>query len=208
MAEKKKKQRKILPPLEDLIGGSTANLVNEALKKVIPPSPSKTTEIAEEEKDKIAEVASAVDAAVDNTVITPISSMEVNTVDAAYDSERTKEKGKQFKFEYLDATHNSSEAKVYSVMYRECKRLNTTQHRFGLKELKEKTGLSDKTVRVSIHSLEDKLSIKTVAPSLGIYGRKFKVFWPKEILEARHKANIQIEPTTKRIIKKEGIAVS
>ena len=71
-----------------------------------------------------------------------------------------------------------------------------------------KTGLSDKTVRISIHSLEYKLSIKTVAPSLGLYGRKFKVFWSKEILGARRKAKTEIEPTTKRVITKEGIAVS
>ena len=38
MQEKKERQRKILPPLEDLIGGSTSDLVSEALKKVIPYS--------------------------------------------------------------------------------------------------------------------------------------------------------------------------
>jgi hypothetical protein len=36
MEEKKERQRKILPPLEELIGGSTSELVSEALKKVIP----------------------------------------------------------------------------------------------------------------------------------------------------------------------------
>jgi hypothetical protein len=42
MEEKKERQRKILPPLEELIGGSTSDLVSEALKKVIPyPSDKK-----------------------------------------------------------------------------------------------------------------------------------------------------------------------
>ncbi|MGB7291574.1 MAG: hypothetical protein WBD99_05340 [Thermodesulfobacteriota bacterium] len=42
MEEKKERQRKILPPLEELIGGSTSDLVSEALKKVLPcPSEKK-----------------------------------------------------------------------------------------------------------------------------------------------------------------------
>jgi hypothetical protein len=41
MEEKKEKQRKILPPLEELIGGSTSDLVSEALKKVIAYPPDK-----------------------------------------------------------------------------------------------------------------------------------------------------------------------
>lgn len=40
MAKKKEKQRKILPPLEEIIGGSTSDLVREALKKVMGPYPS------------------------------------------------------------------------------------------------------------------------------------------------------------------------
>lgn len=41
MEEKKQRHRKILPPLEELIGSSTSDLVSEALKKVIPYPPSK-----------------------------------------------------------------------------------------------------------------------------------------------------------------------
>ncbi len=41
MEEKKERQRKILPPLEELIGDSTSDLVSEALKKVIPYPPDK-----------------------------------------------------------------------------------------------------------------------------------------------------------------------
>jgi hypothetical protein len=111
------------------------------------------------------------------------------------------EKEKQYtKLKYLDSTYNSSEAKVYSVMYKECMKHNTKQRRFGSKELKEKTGLSDKTIRVAIHALEGKMSIKIIEPSFGIYGRKFYVFSPEEILVLRKKAKINIDPTTKRIV--------
>ncbi len=49
MAKKKEKHRKILPPLEDIIGGSTSDLVSEALKKVMHPYPSRQEESRPEE---------------------------------------------------------------------------------------------------------------------------------------------------------------
>ncbi len=104
------------------------------------------------------------------------------------------------KFNYLDSTHSSSEAKIYSIMYRESLKFKKTELRFGLKEIIQKTGLSDKTIRTSIHSLESKLSIKVIAPSQGIYGRVFKIYTPKEITESRKNANIEIDITTKKII--------
>lgn len=39
MDKKEEKRRRILPPIEELVG--TPDLINEALRKVIPPSPSK-----------------------------------------------------------------------------------------------------------------------------------------------------------------------
>jgi len=85
-------------------------------------------------------------------------------------------------------------------MSHECASKKSLRLRFGLKELKEKTGLSDKTIRNAIHSLEEKLSIKVVEPSLGVYGRKMQVFTPEEISEKRKKAGLVIDPTTKKII--------
>ena len=82
----------------------------------------------------------------------------------------------------------------------ECARKKKQELRFGLTELKEKTGLSDKTIRNSIHSLEKKLSIQIVEPSLGVYGRKIRVFDPAEIEENRKKAKLAIDSTTKKII--------
>lgn len=100
----------------------------------------------------------------------------------------------------LDDSHTQSEAKVYFSMRDECSSKKKTQLRFGLKELKEKTGLSDKTIRNAIHSLEEKLSIKVVEPSLGVYGRKIRVFDQEEISQNRKKAGLTIDSTTKKII--------
>ena len=112
--------------------------------------------------------------------------------------------GKQTKetepFEDLDSTLTPSESSVYRAMYGACEGEKTDSARFGLKELRELTGLSDKTVRVAIHSLERKLCIKVLEPSEGIYGRKFLVLGPSEIVAERTKAGLEIDPTTKKIL--------
>lgn len=146
------------------------------------------------------EPSTAVITAVTTPVATGDESAVSSPVATAVNNTDRKRWREQSGFEYLDATHSSSEAKVYSVMYRECSKEGTTERRFGLKELRIKTGLSDKTIRMAIHSLEQKLSIKTIEKSWGIYGRKFRVFTPKEILAARREAGIRIDPATKKII--------
>jgi len=98
-----------------------------------------------------------------------------------------------------DPLLSDSENKVYGAMYGECVRRNTDTRRFGLKELKELTGLSDKTIRISIHSLEKKKNISVVESSLGIYGRKFKVLSREEVLEERKREGIVIDSTTKKV---------
>ncbi|MEM7361895.1 MAG: hypothetical protein AAF335_02680 [Bacteroidota bacterium] len=100
----------------------------------------------------------------------------------------------------LEDSHTKSELKVYLVMKEETDKKKSANLRFGLKDLKEKTGLSDKTIRNAVHSLEKKLSIKVVEPSLGVYGRKIQVFSPEEIGSMRKKSGLLIDSTTKRII--------
>jgi len=107
----------------------------------------------------------------------------------------------------LDDSHSLSESKVYWSMHEDCNSRKSPQLRFGLKELKEKTGLSDKTIRNAIHSLEEKLSIKVVEPSLGIYGRMIEVFEPEEVESRRKKAGLMIDSITKKITDR-GTAVS
>jgi len=99
----------------------------------------------------------------------------------------------------MNETLSPSESKIYHAMLEFCREKETDRYRFGLKTLKELTGLSDKTVRKSIHSLEEKLCIEVLEPSVGIYGRKFRVLEPKEAMERMVQAGIEIDPTTKMI---------
>jgi hypothetical protein len=137
-------------------------------------------------------------------VITAESSALDTAVTAAVDkkprkSPSSKAQNKTIGSKNLDDSHSLSESRVYWTIYYECIGRKSNQGRFGLKELKDKTGLSDKTVRVTIHSLEEKLSIKVVEPSLGVYGRKIRVFDPDEISQKRKKAGLIIDSTTKKI---------
>jgi len=99
----------------------------------------------------------------------------------------------------LEESFTPSESRVYGAMYKKSVERKAPTLRFGLKELKEMTGLSDKTVRVAIHSLEKKLSLSVVEPSLGVYGRKFYVPPPGDVLKERLKAGLEIDPTTKKV---------
>ena len=98
-----------------------------------------------------------------------------------------------------DPLLSCSENKVYGAMYGECVRRKSDTLRLGLKELKEKTGLSDKTIRVSIHALEKKKNIAVVESSLGIYGREFRISSPEKVLEERKREGTEIDPTTKKV---------
>jgi len=131
--------------------------------------------------------------AVDSAVITAVDQK-------AKKPSSTKPQNKISQPEILEDSHTPSESKVYLFMKEETSKKKSSQLRFGLKELKEKTGLSDKTIRNAIHSLEEKLSIKVVEPSLGVYGRKIRVFEPEEVSRNRKNAGLIIDSTTKRII--------
>lgn len=139
--------------------------------------------------------------AVDTGVVTAESSAVDSAVDQkAKKPSSTKPQNKISQPKILEDSHTPSESKVYLFMKEETSKKKSSQLRFGLKELKEKTGLSDKTIRNAIHSLEEKLSIKVVEPSLGVYGRKIRVFEPEEISRNRKNAGLIIDSTTKRII--------
>lgn len=147
--------------------------------------------------------------AVDTEVVTVESSAVGTAVNSAVVAAVDKKPRKfsssrpQDKISYpaiLEDSHTPSESKVYLFMKEETSKKKSSQLRFGLKELKGKTGLSDKTIRNAIHSLEEKLSIKVVEPSLGVYGRKIRVFEPEEISRNRKNAGLIIDSTTKRII--------
>ena len=153
-------------------------------------------------------------------VTTPVTTAESNAINTAVSSAVTtavdKKPGKsspskpQIKTsqpKILEDSHTQSESKVYLFMKGETSGKKSPQLRFGLKELKEKTGLSDKTIRNAIHSLEEKLSIKIVEPSLGVYGRKIHIYTPEKIAEKRKKAGMVIDSVTKKIMD-SGTAVA
>ena len=139
----------------------------------------------------------------DSAVSTGVSSTVTTAVGSAVKKKKapsgTKNLGSRESF-VQDPLLSVSENKVYGAMYGECLRVKADARRFGLKELKEITGLSDKTIRVSIHSLEKKKCIVVEEPSLGIYGRKFRVLTTAEAKKKRSKEGIEIDPTTKKVV--------
>ena len=139
--------------------------------------------------------------AVNNTVSTAVDNAVVTAVGKKpHKSTSFKAQNKTIGSKNLDDSHSLSESRVYWTIYNECIARKSKKLRFGLKELKEKTGLSDKTIRVAIHSLEKKLSIEVVEPSLGVYGRMIQVFEPDEVASNRKKAGLIIDLVTKKII--------
>ena len=103
---------------------------------------------------------------------------------------------------YIDATHRASEQQIYSVMYRETISKGVSERFFGTSELMRKTGIrSDKTVRTAIRGLRDKLSIEIVSFTYGNpLGPRYHIYGPKEILQRRRDAGIEIDPQSKQIV--------
>jgi len=158
-------------------------------------------ETAKAEPQNTIAVDTGVISAGNSTLNTTVDSAVVTAVDKKrLKSTSTKMQNHDDGSKILDDIHSVSELKVYWSMREGCHNKKSYQLRFGLKELKEKTGLSDKTIRVAIHSLEKKLSIKVVEPSLGIYGRKIHVYDPEKILEMIKNAGLVIDSITKKII--------
>lgn len=100
----------------------------------------------------------------------------------------------------LDATHSNSEVRVYSAIKEQLIRNGTEEIRIGLTKLKALTGLSDKTIRVSIKSLEMKKSIIIKDRSMGIYGRNYFLPNPLDVVKTRLELGIEIDKISKHII--------
>jgi len=100
----------------------------------------------------------------------------------------------------LDATHSNSEVRVYSAIKEQLIRNGAEEIRIGLTKLKALTGLSDKTIRVSIKSLEIKKSIIIKDSSMGIYGRKYFLPNPSDVIKTRLELGIEIDTISKHLI--------
>jgi hypothetical protein len=97
-----------------------------------------------------------------------------------------------------------SELRVYEAIYKVSEGSETEGVRIGLKELRELAGLSDKTVRMAVHSLTEKLNIEVVEKSLGVYGRKYKVYGPEEVYGRRLERGLEVDPVTKKVLAGAG----
>ncbi len=137
-------------------------------------------------------VGNAVSSAVDTAVTTAVNK-------GGEKKEPGKRKREKSVVEIEDLVLTRSEYRVYEYMYERYKKTKTKDMRFGLKELKAGSGLSDKTVRVAVHGLIEKLNIKVLEPSLGVYGRKFRIYTPKEIKTEREKEGVVIDPVLKKV---------
>jgi hypothetical protein len=86
-------------------------------------------------------------------------------------------------------------------MYRETLSKGQRERHFGFKELCAKTGIrSDRTIRLALDGLQEKLSVEIVSYSHGNpLGPRYRVYDPKEILRRRKRAGIEIDSQSKRI---------
>ena len=97
----------------------------------------------------------AVDTGVINAENNIVSTAVVTAIDKKpRKSTSFKAQNKSIGSKNLDDSHSLSESRVYWTIYNECIGRKSMKLRFGLKELKEKTGLSDKTIRLTINYLE------------------------------------------------------
>jgi hypothetical protein len=85
-------------------------------------------------------------------------------------------------------------------MYKAYKDADPGGVRIGLKELRELAGLSDKTVRMAVHSITEKLNIEVLESALGVYGRKYKVYGPEEVHKRRLERGLEVDPVTKKVL--------
>jgi hypothetical protein len=87
-------------------------------------------------------------------------------------------------------------------MYRLTLSRGLSERHFPMKELIRETGIrSDKTIRVAIDGLLEKRSIEMVSYHHGQHiGAKYRVHGPREVLERRREAGVEIHEASKKVI--------
>ena len=143
-----------------------------------------------EQIQPVGDHATAVSSTVDTAVTTPVTTAVIDNLNGLSE---TATGG-------LDSTHTSSENKVYSVIKQELINNGSEEIRIGLTRLKKLTSLSDKTIRVAIKSLENKQSIVIKESSKGIYGRKYFLPDPTDVIKSRLESGIVIDKTSKHVL--------
>jgi len=148
------------------------------------------------EEEPRADEATAVDTGVENVEITAVSSAVKKTPG----ERKTPKVSVKTTAQDGDPLLTPSELGVYNAIYKVNEGSDTEGVRIGLKELRELTGLSDKTVRMAVHSLIEKLNIEVLEQSLGVYGRKYKVYGAEEVHRRRLEGGLQVDPVTKKVL--------
>jgi hypothetical protein len=144
-------------------------------------------------------VATPVQTPVDTPVPTPVA--------IAQTTKSSDQPELEDRLQYLDATHTASEKSLYSIMYRETVSKGSRERHFGFKELSTKTGIrSDRTIRIGLQGLREKLSIEIISYHHGNpLGPRYRVYDPKEIMRRRKAAGIEIDSQTKKIMDKTPV---
>ena len=147
--------------------------------------------------DESTAVDTGVDAEEGNAVVTAVSS----PVKRAYLEKKPARAAAKTAPKDEDPLLAPSETKVYEAIYKVYRDANPPGSvRIGLKELRELSGLSDKTVRMAVHSLTEKLNIEVLEGALGVYGRKYKVYGPEEVHKRRRERGLEVDPVTKKVL--------
>lgn len=98
--------------------------------------------------------------------------------------------------------HTNAEQKVYEAMYIETRSEGVEEWYFTFSLLTSKVGLRNaRTLQTAIKGLIDKASIDWVTGERGShFGKQYRVYEPKEVLQRRKEKAIKINPQTKRIV--------
>lgn len=98
--------------------------------------------------------------------------------------------------------HTNAEQKVYEAMYSETRSEGVEEWYFTFSVLTSKVGLRNaRTLQTAIKGLIDKASIDWVTGERGShFGKQYRVYEPKEVLQRRKEKGIKINPQTKRIV--------
>ncbi len=110
----------------------------------------------------------------------------------------------------LDATHTTSEAVLYSLMYRETISKGNSEGYFSVRRLMKLSGLnSPNTVRKALAGLIEKRSIELAeSMSNSPLGSRYRIFHPRDIFSLRGKEQIKIDSHTKKVLSKKHLSVS
>lgn len=186
----------------DIIGSSNT-VKSDAIEDAIENTKYTTNEYALE---KTIESAKEIEASTKTSpnhilemhlITTNDTTMENATVDA---KDAAQEEASELAM--LAKWHTNAEQKVYEAMYSESRLEGSKDWYFTFGQLSEKTKLQNpRTLQGAIRGLIAKGSIEWIEGEPGShFGKCYRIYEPKEVLERRRKLDIRIHPQSKKII--------